>query len=74
MTIAMGQVWEWDEPNGKKRTMLVQRLTDGPPRRVWGIHPESGRVMQVLASTLVRGDRGARLVRVVEGYVWRPTP
>lgn len=68
-----GQVWEWDEPSGRrKRLMLVQRVTEGPPRRAFGIHPQSGRALQCTVASLLSGKHGARLVRVVEGYSWQP--
>jgi len=73
--IAPGQVWQWRTPSGELRTMLVQRITNGPGfvRRAWGINPQTGRKLQVMTSRLARGESGAELVRVIEGYEWRPT-
>ncbi len=68
-----GMVFEWQEPGGRTRTMLVQRISEGPgPRRAWGIHPDKGGKLQCLTSLLLSGKNGARLLRELEGYVWTP--
>lgn len=74
--VKVGQVWSWEQPDGNRREMLVQRFQNGPgwAKRVVGIHPQSGRPLQVLLSTLERGLLGARLERVIEGYEWTPVP
>ena len=72
MQIEVGQVWTWARPDGRMREMIVQRFTNGIPRRVYGVHPQTGKMLQVLESTLLKGLAGARLVRVIEGYTLNP--
>ncbi len=71
-----GQVWSWAQPNGERREMLVQSIQNGPgwAKRAVGVHPQSGRRMQVLLSTLERGLLESRLERVIEGYEYVKTP
>jgi hypothetical protein len=66
-----GQIWSWIQPHGKKRTMLVQRIQNGPQqRRAMGINPHNGRRLQCSIVYLTRGSSNAKCVHVVEGYRW----
>jgi hypothetical protein len=70
-----GQVWSWERPDGKRRTMLVQYVSMnlGGAKRAHGIHPQGGKRLQVLWVTLAKGLHAARLEHVVENYVYEKT-
>jgi hypothetical protein len=75
IVVAPGQVWTWQEPNGRWREMLIERVS--PPqvgRRAWGHHPQGRKRIQVLVSTLEKGLHGARLLRTIENYEHTPGP
>lgn len=73
VVVVPGQVWSWETPNGDRRTMIVQRFADLMNcRRAFGIHPQSGRKMQVPLAWLLRGQKGARLERTIENYTYTP--
>lgn len=70
-----GQLWTWNRPDGKPRTMLVQAVKwQMNAIRAIGINPQSGRRLQCVASFLARGDAGARLISFDPTFEYRPQP
>ena len=72
--VSAGQVWSWATPTGDRRTMLVQYISAplGGSRRVRGIHPQTGRPLQVCLAWLEKGLHDAKLERIVDGYTYTP--
>jgi hypothetical protein len=66
-----GQIWQWTRPDGRLRTMLVQRIQPGPDqRRAMGINPSTRRRLQCVVAFLEQGRSDARIIETIPNYVW----